>query len=429
MDVITLTKELVRIPSVNPFRTVEAEGRVIGIGGEHTVHEYLEHVLRERGFRVERQLIEEPRTVEHGGQRVEIPARWNVLAEKGDGPHSLLFFGHTDTVDVKAGWEHDPFVGAEATVDGSRRFSALGANDMKSGLAAIIAATSAAKPRGWKIKLAFLADEEFWSFGAVRLIASDFLDDVRLAIVPELVDEITPIDTQWVGLGRLGRSELCFSVGGRACHGADAFLDPEAVNAVHESVRLEAAMLDYIAHSRASFRDDIVNVTNSSYLNRHEGGRGILSVPDEASFVLDRSFIPGETEAEELRRLLERLPLLREQAKMDPRASVSITVRGRPTPPCKAYYFRPDHPLIAGVLDATKQVCPKLLFGIGRSVADENRIAELGIATVVLGPNGAGSHTPREWVDWRSVERLEATFRAITAVDWAPRLAAARPPR
>ena len=75
-----------------------------------------------------------------GSYRVE-----NLFATRGEtGPH-LLFAGHTDVVppgDVAA-WTHPPF--AAETV-GSRLYG-RGAADMKSGIAAFIAAAAAGSPR------------------------------------------------------------------------------------------------------------------------------------------------------------------------------------------------------------------------------------------------------------------------------------------
>ena len=419
IDVIRLTKELVKIPSVNPFATIATEESVIGVGNEEVINLYIEAFLREHGFAVERQVFQKEAIIESAGRQVKVPARWNILAEKGDGPASVLLFGHTDTVDVKAGWEHDPFTGRETQVDGRPRFLALGANDMKSGLAVIMSAGAKATPKGWKLKLAFLADEEFWSFGAVALTQSEFLNDVRLAFVPELIDEQTPVDTQWIGLGRLGRSEFVFTVKGRACHGADAFTDSEAVNAVHEAIKLEGEILKYIESTRRTFSEESLSVINSAYISRHEGGRGILSVPDEAQFILDRSFVPGENETEELATLKRLLPTIIKSGQLDPRAEVSVHLRERPTPPCQSYYFSAKEGPIAKALRIIGTTNSKFIQGIGRSVADENRIANLGIPTIVLGPNGACSHTAREWVDLQSVVQLENTYCSLLAADWS----------
>ena len=419
LNVIELTKSLVKIPSVNPFTTVSHDSIICGIGDEQRINIYIEDFLKNNGFTVTRQLVQEEKVALVDSRQIQIPARWNILAEKGEGASSVLLFGHTDTVDVKAGWDHDPFTGAEISVDGRTRFLALGANDMKSGLAVIMTAGAKAQPKGWKLKLAFLVDEEFWSFGAVQLTTSEFLSDVRLAFVPELIDEQTPIDTQWVGLGRLGRSEFVFKIKGRACHGADAFTDTESINAVHEAIKLEHALLQYINDSRRVFHEEDLSVINSSYISRHHGGKGILSVPDEAEFILDRSFIPGENETEELAKLEALLPTIKFEAKIDPRAEISVALRKRPTPPCQSYFCSPKNALISKALNVVQATNKKVIYGIGRSVADENRIANLGIPTLVLGPNGACSHTAREWVDLQSVANLERTYSELLKQDWS----------
>ena len=52
-------------------------------------------------------------------------------------------------------------------------------------------------------------------------------------------------------------------------------------------------------------------------------------------------------------------------------------------------------------------------YGIGFSVADENRLVKSGITTLVLGPRGSNSHSPQEWVDIKSVENLTKIYKSI----------------
>lgn len=81
----------------------------------------------------------------------------NLFATRGTGGKHLLFAGHTDVVppgDVQA-WRHPPF--AAEIVDGV--LYGRGAADMKSGIAAFVAAVSRADPRG-TISLAITNDEE-----------------------------------------------------------------------------------------------------------------------------------------------------------------------------------------------------------------------------------------------------------------------------
>jgi acetylornithine deacetylase/succinyl-diaminopimelate desuccinylase-like protein len=61
-------------------------------------------------------------------------------------------------------------------------------------------------------------------------------------------------------------------------------------------------------------------------------------------------------------------------------------------------------------------------YGIGMSVADENRIAAKGIPTLIIGPEGEGCHSPNEWVGVESLGKLEKIYTRI-ATDLGPELA------
>ena len=132
-DPVTLLSDLIRCASVTPT--------------EAGVFDVLEAVLTPLGFAVTRLNFEG-----NGSYPVA-----NLFATRGNsGPH-LLFNGHTDVVPPGDGalWTHDPF-GAEI-VDGV--LFGRGAVDMKSAIAAFIAALSDA-PAGAHISLAITNDEE-----------------------------------------------------------------------------------------------------------------------------------------------------------------------------------------------------------------------------------------------------------------------------
>ena len=109
LDPIALVRALVALNSVNPFETVKSEKDEIGIGNEGPIGEHLEGILKSLGFAVRRQYFQNEETILSSNQERQIPARFNLLAEKGEGDKSLLLFAHTDTVDVKDGWQTDPF--------------------------------------------------------------------------------------------------------------------------------------------------------------------------------------------------------------------------------------------------------------------------------------------------------------------------------
>jgi succinyl-diaminopimelate desuccinylase len=132
-DPVQLLTDLIRQPSVTP----EAA----------SVFDVLEAALTPLGFTCQRLRFE-------GGGSYPVD---NLFATRGSGGKHLLFAGHTDVVppgDVAA-WTHPPF--AAEVVDGT--IYGRGAADMKSGVAAFIAAISRA-PASGTISLAITNDEE-----------------------------------------------------------------------------------------------------------------------------------------------------------------------------------------------------------------------------------------------------------------------------
>ncbi|MBO9589395.1 succinyl-diaminopimelate desuccinylase [Devosia sp.] len=82
----------------------------------------------------------------------------NLFATRGTGGRKLLFAGHTDVVPPgdRAQWTSDPFV---PRVEGGKLFG-RGAADMKSGVAAFVAACAATPSEAGTIQLAITNDEE-----------------------------------------------------------------------------------------------------------------------------------------------------------------------------------------------------------------------------------------------------------------------------
>lgn len=133
IDPVDLLARLIACPSVTPA----TEG----------VLDVLEAALTPLGFAVERMTFEG-----NGSYPVE-----NLFATRGQGGRHLLFAGHTDVVPPgdRSLWASDPFL--PEIRDG--RIYGRGAADMKSGVAAFVAACAAAPNRG-TISLAITNDEE-----------------------------------------------------------------------------------------------------------------------------------------------------------------------------------------------------------------------------------------------------------------------------
>jgi succinyl-diaminopimelate desuccinylase len=135
MDALALSRKLIRCASVTP-----ADAGAIGI---------LESVLQALGFTCHRLRFEEA-----GTAPIE-----NLYARIGTQAPHFCFAGHTDVVPAGDGWRHDPF--AAEVEDGI--LYGRGAADMKSAIAAFIAATArviAAGPIKGSISLLITGDEE-----------------------------------------------------------------------------------------------------------------------------------------------------------------------------------------------------------------------------------------------------------------------------
>src|SRR5271154_3937328 len=130
---VHLLQQLIRCPSVTP--------------NEAGCFDLIEAALVPLGFSVERLRFE-------GGGSYPVD---NLFATRGSGQPHLLFNGHIDVVPPgeRSLWTHDPF-GAEIA-DG--RLYGRGAADMKSGVAAFVAALAEA-PADAHISPAVTADEE-----------------------------------------------------------------------------------------------------------------------------------------------------------------------------------------------------------------------------------------------------------------------------
>jgi len=132
-DALSLLQDLIRRPSVTP--------------AEEGVLDVLEAVLTPLGFTCTRLRFEGD-----GSYPVD-----NLFATRGTGGKHLLFNGHTDVVPPgdTAAWTHPPF--AAEIADGL--LYGRGAADMKSGIAAFIAAV-AQVPVDGRISIAITNDEE-----------------------------------------------------------------------------------------------------------------------------------------------------------------------------------------------------------------------------------------------------------------------------
>ncbi|HEY7355149.1 MAG TPA: M20/M25/M40 family metallo-hydrolase [Ktedonobacterales bacterium] len=360
--------------------------------GEQQLGLFIEQLLKDASFAVQRQHV--------------TGERFNVLAEKGQGTRALLLAGHMDTVPAASGWETDPWA---PRVEGDRLYG-LGSCDMKGGLCAVLQAVEGFRPRNYKLKLAFLADEENISQGAHTLVQSGWMQDVTAVLIPEIgTSGDQQLGPHRMTLGRQGRVDLDIQIRGRSAHAGNAEAGVSALlrGAVIALAlaRLPLAEHPQLGRSRATIR---------RFVSEAKG----LSIPDVAELRIDRHLVPPETiesARQDVQDLIERL--YQEGAlAYDPALPITVSVPQRLTPYLMPYVVPTTAPFVQLVGQVIQEQLGSVSQHYAYSVADENYYgATLGLPAIVLGPAGGNHHAPGEWVSLSSLQQLVSIYREILA--------------
>lgn len=378
MDVVRLLSDLVAADSVNP-------SLVPGAAGEAAAADVAAQALRAAGLDV----VVEP--VVDGRPNVI-----GVLEGREPGP-ALMFCGHLDTVGVTG--MTDPFVPRIA--DG--RLYGRGAQDMKGGVAAMIAAAAdlaASWSRG-RLIVACVVDEEFASIGADALVARWSAD---AAVVTE------PTDLR-MAVGHKGFAWVDVQVRGRAAHGSRPSEGRDAILHMGRVLR----RLEEIDRGLQARTGVPMQGTPSLHASLISGGRELSMYPDHCALQYERRTVSGETDAVVMAEIDALLASLRTE---DPAFSAAARLLASRPP----YRVPDDAPVVralAAALDARGlEVAP-----VGMSFwTDAAVLAGAGIPSVIFGPGGAGLHSVEEYVTLQDVD----VCRALLA-DLAGRLCATSP--
>ncbi|SEP85054.1 acetylornithine deacetylase/succinyl-diaminopimelate desuccinylase family protein [Thalassovita taeanensis] len=287
-DLIALTQDLIRIPTLNP-------------PGENyrDICVFLEKRLRASGFEVE--LV---RAIGSPGDCEKYP-RWNMVArrEGSVAGECVHFNSHIDVVDVGLGWTVDPFGGV--LKDG--KIYGRGACDMKGGLAASIVAAEAflavCPDFAGAIEISGTADEESGGFGGVAYLAEKGYftpERVQHVIIPE------PLNKDRICLGHRGVWWAEIETFGEIAHGSMPFLGDCAVRHMGAVVsEMEDSLFPALALKRTDMpvvpegaKQSTLNI-NSIHGGQAEGDAdftGLPSpcVPDSCRMIIDRRFLIEE---------------------------------------------------------------------------------------------------------------------------------------
>lgn len=386
-DLIALTQDLIRIPTLNP-------------PGRHyrDICDYLRARMAPQGWDCD--LIRA-----HGspGDCEEFP-RWNIIARRmGARPGDCVHFnGHHDVVEVGHGWTRDPF---GAGIEGDRIYG-RGACDMKGGLAASIIAAEAFiathPDHAGRIEISATADEESGGYGGVAYLASQgAFADVQHVIIPE------PLHKDRICLGHRGVWWAEIETHGRIAHGSMPFLGDCAVRHMGAVLaEMEATLWPLLAGKRTAMpvipegaRSSTLNINavHGGAAEQPEGFTGLPApcVPDRCRITIDRRFLIEEDLAEvkgEITALLERIRARRPGFRYEIRdlfeVSPSMTDR--------------DAPVVRTTADAIRRVLGREAgFVVSPGTYDQKHIDRIGRLQncIAYGPGVLDlAHQPDEWI-------------------------------
>lgn len=259
-DPLALTRELLRFDTINPPGAEEPCARHIGA------------LLEGAGFRVSYHGL--------GTNRVNLVA---TIGGDADVP-PLVFTGHIDIVPLGAApWTRDPFAGE---TDGGRMYG-RGSSDMKSGVAAFVAAAVEMAPKLARtpgLTLVITAGEETGCMGAYDLVAKPGALGRAGAIV---VAEPTG---NFPFVGHRGAYWLQARTRGVTAHGS---MPEKGVNAVYKA----ACAVTCLEHFHFSNPPHPMMGQGTLNVGTIKGGLNINSVPDEAVIGIDMRTVPTQSHA------------------------------------------------------------------------------------------------------------------------------------
>lgn len=409
-EIVALTRQFVRIPSVNPKFLLDPS-----LNREADVQDLIEAELISLGFAADRSF--------------PLPGRPNVVARRsGTAERSLALCGHVDVVPPgdRGQWSVDPF---SASVVGAH-IVGRGAGDMKGGLAAGLVACRALRrlgvPLEGRLEFHSVVDEEAGGFGAMAAAAGS-ADLSAVLVLESTGGAIRPWagGLEWVRVtvrGRSGHSARRFASIYPTDEAAHASVPVRSVNAIELGVKVLSSVRELEAFwgrtRRFAGMPPGVNTISPGVM---VAGAGLGSdglplvmsnpaiVPDLCVIDFDLKFLPDERSAD-IRREFE--------------AAIAATAASDPWlrdhPPeirwgLADLYFPPvntarDHPLVDAVSRAVASGggVPEIDGMLG--VTDAAHYAQCGIAGVVFGAMSASAHGPDESV---SIPSLVTTAQVV----------------
>jgi acetylornithine deacetylase/succinyl-diaminopimelate desuccinylase family protein len=367
---IELTRELVRIPSVNPMGGPDDDPLYC----ERNVAELICEILESGGARPIRQGSDRhPNVIAHlDRQRSE----------------TLLLAAHMDTVSHES-MTIDPF----DPVMHNGRLYGRGSCDTKASLAVFLDAFVAAvkDPSRLKYNLVFAAvhDEEYSFSGSRMLAASGVTADWAITGEPTKLRVLH---------AHKGVCRFVVSTHGTSAHSALPWLGE---NAIYKAAPVIRAIEEYAAEVQRREHPVLGKATAS--LGIIAGGTTINTVPNECVLKVDRRLLPGETLASVFD------PLHAVLARHKCAADV-----GPPFLFAEAVWNDPNSPPCVSLLSACKAAGTQPTLGTADYATDACMLQAAGIPTLVFGPGDiAQAHTADESIEVEQILQARRIFDSL----------------
>lgn len=378
VDPAALAQALIRAESVTPAGPA--------------AFDVVETALAGAGFAVERMIF-----AEDGTAPVE-----NLFATKGSGGRHLAFAGHVDVVPTgpREAWTHDPFGG---TIDGDT-LHGRGAQDMKGGVAAMIAAAAAwdGAPGSGRISFLITGDEEGRALNGTRPLVAHVAarDPIDATILGEPTSRAVLGDT--IKIGRRGSVSCEVTVTGVQGHVA---YQEKAHNPVPALLSIGQALLEPLDSGSEAFAPSNLEIVSVDI-----GNTAFNVIPAAARLRFNV-------------RINDRWTLATLKDMLDARiaaAAPDITLSVDWQAGASEAFYNPDTALIERVTDAihrTTGVRPEATTGGGTSDA---RFIKNHCPVLEFGAVGSMMHQINEQTSLAELRRLADTYRAIIDAVLAP---------
>lgn len=371
-DPVDLTRRLIRCPSVTP-----EEGGALML---------LEEVLTGAGFECHR--------VDRGGVS-NLFARWGTKGAN----RSFGFNGHTDVVPVgdEAAWTHDPF-GAEE--DGGFLYG-RGATDMKSGVAAFVAAAVdfvTETPPDGAVILTITGDEEGDALDGTTAIL-DWMDKEGERMSVCLVGEPTNPDTmgEMMKIGRRGSMTAWFTAKGVQGHSAYPHRAKNPVPAI-------ARLIDRLASHEMDQGTDHFDASTLAALTIDVGNPATNVIPAAARAAVNIRFNDLHSGASLTDWLSEEAGKVAQETGIEIEMKTKVSGEAFLTPP------GPLSDLVSKAVEAETGVAPVLSTTGGTSDA---RFVKNHCPVVEFGLVGRTMHQVDERVEIAQIGQLKGIYQRI----------------